>query len=59
MKMRSGVVGMRLAMRAPRKPPMRLAGAAPATTSQWIGPNRPKTTMLTEAVTTDSADFSA
>ena len=28
MRMRSGVAGMRVATRAPRKPPSRLAGAA-------------------------------
>ena len=57
MTARSGAVGMRVATRAPRKPPIRLAGAATATASQSMGPESPKTTRGTVAVTAESADF--
>ena len=59
MNTRRGVVGMRVAMRAPTKPPTRLAGAATATTSQSIGPKSANTTRVTVAVTAERADFSA
>ena len=50
MNTRSGVVGILVAIRAPRKPPARLSGAATATTAQCTGPNSPKTATVTVVI---------
>ena len=59
MRIRSGVVGMRVAIRAPRNPPTRLAGAATATTVQSTGAEQREDHQGSVAVTAESADFSA